>query len=35
MVEKKNFGKLRVCIYFLNLNIATAKDEYPMPATDI
>ena len=31
---KKN-GKLRVCIDFRNLNIATPKDEYPMPVADL
>jgi hypothetical protein len=30
-VEKKNTGKIRVCIDFHNLNKATPKDEYPMP----
>jgi hypothetical protein len=32
-VEKKESGKLRVCIDFRSLNIATPKDEYPMPIT--
>jgi hypothetical protein len=31
-VEKKNTGKIRVCIDFGDLNKATPKDEYPMPA---
>jgi hypothetical protein len=33
-VEKKDLGKLRVCIDFRNLNRATPKDEYPMRVTD-
>ena len=33
LVVKKN-GKLRVCIDFRNLNLATPKDEYPMPVAD-
>jgi hypothetical protein len=33
-VEKKESGKLRVCIDFHNLNRATPKDEYPMPIAD-
>jgi hypothetical protein len=33
-VEKKESGKLRVCIDFYNLNRATLKDEYPMPIAD-
>jgi hypothetical protein len=33
-VEKES-GKLRVCIYFHNLNRATPKDVYPMPIADI
>ena len=32
-VVKKN-GKLSVCIDFRNLNLATPKDEYPMPIAD-
>jgi hypothetical protein len=27
--------KIRICIYFHNLNQATAKDEYPMPVVDM
>jgi hypothetical protein len=34
-VEKKNTGKIRVCVYFQNLNWATPKDEYPMPIADM
>ena len=33
-VEKKDSGKIRVCIDFRNLNKATPKDEYPMPIAD-
>ena len=33
-VMKKN-RKLRVCIDFRDLNIATPKDEYPMPVVDL
>ena len=33
-VMKKN-GKIRVCIDFRNLNLATPKDEYPMPVVDL
>jgi hypothetical protein len=35
LMEKKNTGKIRVCINFCNLNKATPKDEYPMPIADI
>jgi hypothetical protein len=28
-------GKLRICIDFRNLNMATPKDEYSMPVTDL
>jgi hypothetical protein len=35
LVEKKDSGKLRVCINFRNLNRATPKDEYPMPIADM
>jgi hypothetical protein len=34
-VEKKNMGKIRICVDFQNLNIATPKDEYPMPIADV
>jgi len=34
LVRKKN-GQLRVCIDFRDLNRATPKDEYPMPAADL
>jgi hypothetical protein len=33
-VDKKNTGKIWVCIDFHNLNKATHKDEYPMPIAD-
>ncbi|GKU90944.1 hypothetical protein SLEP1_g4883 [Rubroshorea leprosula] len=28
-------GKLRICVDFRNLNLATPKDEYPMPIADL
>jgi hypothetical protein len=34
-VEKKDSGKLRVCIDFRNLNRANPKDEYYMPIADM
>jgi hypothetical protein len=34
-VEKKGFGRIRVCIDFRNLNRATPKDEYTMPIVDM
>ena len=34
-VEKKDSGKIRVCIDFRNLNKATPKDEYSMPIADM
>jgi hypothetical protein len=34
-MEKKNTGKIRVCIDFRNLNKSTPKDEYPMPIADM
>jgi hypothetical protein len=30
-IEKKNTGKVRICVDFRDLNRATPKDEYPMP----
>jgi hypothetical protein len=33
-VLKKN-GKLRICIDFRNINMATPKDEYPIPVADL
>jgi hypothetical protein len=33
-VEKKNTGKIRICVDFRDLNRATPKDEYPMPIAD-
>jgi hypothetical protein len=34
-MEKKNTGKIQVCIYFHNLNKATPKDEHPIPIADM
>jgi hypothetical protein len=34
-VEKKNTGKIHICVDFRNLNQATSKDEYPMPIADL
>jgi hypothetical protein len=34
-VEKKNTGKIWVCIDFHNLNKSTPKDEYPMPIANM
>ena len=34
-VEKKDSGKIRVCIDFRNLNKATPKDEYTMSIADM
>jgi hypothetical protein len=34
-IEKKDSGKIRVCIDFRDLNRATPKDEYPMPIADM
>ena len=33
-VLKKN-GKLRICIDFRNINMATPKDKYPIPIVDL
>jgi hypothetical protein len=35
LVEKKNTGKIRVCVNFWNLNRVTPKDEYPMLIVDV
>jgi hypothetical protein len=35
LVEKKNTGKIWVCINFCNLNNVTPKDEYPMSIADM
>jgi hypothetical protein len=34
-VEKKNMGKIWICVDFKNLNRATPKDKYPMPVADL
>jgi hypothetical protein len=34
-LEKKNTGKIQICVDFRNLNRATPKDEYPMPVADL
>jgi hypothetical protein len=34
IVEKKNTGKVRIYVDFHDLNMATPKDEYPMPISD-
>jgi hypothetical protein len=34
-IEKKNMGKIWICVDFRNLNRATPKDEYPMPVADL
>jgi hypothetical protein len=34
-VEKKNMGKIRICVDFRNLNRDTPKDEYPMPVANL
>jgi hypothetical protein len=33
--EKKNVGKIRICVDFRNFNQATPKDEYLMPVADL
>jgi hypothetical protein len=35
LVEKKNTGRIRICVEFRNLNRATLKDEYPMHVADL
>jgi hypothetical protein len=34
-VEKKNMGKIWICVDFRNLNRATPKDECPMLVADL
>jgi hypothetical protein len=34
-MEKKNIGKILICIDFHNLNKATLKEEYPMSIADM
>lgn len=34
-LEVKKNGKIRVCIAFINLNLASPKDEYPMLIADL
>jgi hypothetical protein len=34
-VEKKNTGKIQICVDFRNLNRATPMDEYPMPIANL
>jgi hypothetical protein len=34
-VEKKNTGKIQICVDFRNLNRVTQKDEYSMHVTDL
>jgi hypothetical protein len=34
-VEKKNTGKIQICVDIRNLNRATPKDEYLMPIADL
>jgi hypothetical protein len=33
-VEKKNTGKIRICVDFRDLNRATPREEYPMPIAE-
>jgi hypothetical protein len=35
LVERKNTGKIQICVDFRNLNQATPKDEYLMPIADL
>jgi hypothetical protein len=34
-IEKKNTGKIQICVDFRDLNRATPKDEYPKPIADM
>jgi hypothetical protein len=34
-IEKRNTGKIRVCVDFRNLNKVTPKGEYPMPVAEV
>jgi hypothetical protein len=34
-VEKKNIGKIWICMNFRNLNRATPKDQYPMVVANL
>jgi hypothetical protein len=34
-VEKKNTGKIWICVDFRNLNRATPKNDYPLPVADL
>ncbi|CAL9024737.1 unnamed protein product [Prunus brigantina] len=35
MSAEKKTGAIRICVDFCNLNLATPKDEYPMPMADL
>ncbi|CAL2229160.1 unnamed protein product [Prunus armeniaca] len=35
VLVKKKTGAIRICVDFRNLNLATPKDEYPMPMVDL